>query len=117
MLWFVLFFIWIWLLIVVLGDLFRSRDMGGWGKALWAMLLIFVPYLGVFLYIVVRGHKLFERHALEAKEQDALMRRYVKDVAANGSDSAQEIKRLAQLRAQGVLTEAEFERAKAKALG
>ena len=58
MLWFFLFFIWIWLLIVVFGDIFRSHDLSGWGKALWTIFVIFLPYLGVFVYLIARGHKM-----------------------------------------------------------
>ena len=64
MLWFFLFFIWIWLLIMVFGDIFRSHDLGGWAKALWTIFVIVVPYLGVFVYLIARGHKMQE-HAIE----------------------------------------------------
>ena len=60
MLWFFLCFIWIWLLIVVFGDIFRSRDLSGWAKALWTIFVIFLPYLGVFVYLIARGHKMGE---------------------------------------------------------
>ena len=56
MLWFTLFFIWIWLLISVFADIFRSDDLGGWGKALWSLFVIVLPYLGVFVYLIARGH-------------------------------------------------------------
>jgi hypothetical protein len=55
-LYFFLFFIWIWLLIVVFGDIFRSHDLGGFAKALWVIFVIVVPYLGVFVYLIARGH-------------------------------------------------------------
>ena len=58
MLWFFLFFIWIWMLFVVFGDIFRSHDLSGWAKALWSIFVIFVPYLGVFVYLIARGHKM-----------------------------------------------------------
>ena len=61
MLWFFMFFIWIWLLIVVFGDIFRSDDLSGWGKALWTIFIIVLPYLGVFVYLIARGHKMQER--------------------------------------------------------
>ena len=77
MVWFFLFFIWIWLLIVVFSDIFRSRDMSGWGKALWIIFVIVMPYLGVFVYLIARGHKMQE-HAIDAaKAQDAAMREYI----------------------------------------
>ena len=60
MLWFFLFFIWIWILITVFADIFRSHDLSGWAKALWVIFVIFVPYLGVFVYLIARGHKMSE---------------------------------------------------------
>src|SRR5215207_2621493 len=81
MLWFFLFFIWIWLLIVVFGDIFRSRDLSGWGKALWTIFIIFVPYLGVFVYLIARGHKMGEHAAEAAQAQDQATRRYIQDAA------------------------------------
>ena len=68
MLWFFLFFIWIWLLITVFADIFRSHDMGGFAKFLWVIFVIFLPYLGVFVYLIARGHKMSE-HAMEAAQQ------------------------------------------------
>jgi Short C-terminal domain/Phospholipase_D-nuclease N-terminal len=113
-LWFFLFFIWIWLLIVVFGDIFRSRDMGGWAKGLWVIFVIVLPYLGVFVYLIARGHKMGE-HAVEAaKEQEAAQRAYIQNVAGTASSPADEIARLADLKNQGAISDAEFERLKAK---
>ena len=81
MLWFFLFFIWIWLLIIVFGDIFRSPDLSGWGKALWSIFVILVPYLGVFVYLIARGHKMQEHAMQQAQEQDAAMRQYVQNAA------------------------------------
>ena len=67
-LWFFLFFIWIWLLIVVFGDIFRSHDLSGWAKALWIIFIIIVPYLGVFVYLIARGHKMQE-HAMKRRRR------------------------------------------------
>jgi len=118
MLWFFLFFIWIWLLIVIFGDIFRSDDLSGWGKALWSIFIIFLPYLGVFVYLIARGHKMQEHSAQAAQAQDAAMRQYVQNVAGSpGGGAADEIARLADLRDRGVINEAEFQQAKAKALG
>ena len=73
-LWFVMFFIWIWLLIIVFSDIFRSHDLGGFAKAIWILFVIIVPYLGVLVYLIARGHKMQE-HAMEAaKAQDQAMR-------------------------------------------
>jgi hypothetical protein len=83
MLWFFLFFIWIWMLIAVFSDIFRSPDLSGWGKALWSIFIIVVPYLGVFVYLIARGHRMHE-HALQAAaDQEQAFRGYVKDVTAS----------------------------------
>jgi Short C-terminal domain/Phospholipase_D-nuclease N-terminal len=116
-LWFFLFFIWIWLLVVVFGDIFRSHDMNGWVKALWVIFVIVLPYLGVFVYLIARGGKMQEHAVEQAQRQDAAMRQYVQSVSSgSGASSADEIAHLAQLRDQGVISEAEFQQAKAKAL-
>jgi hypothetical protein len=117
MLWFFLWFIWIWLLIVVFSDIFRSPDLSGWGKAIWTIFVVILPYLGVFVYLIARGHKMHEHAAANARDQDAAMRQYVQSVAkSDGHGAAEEVTRLADLRDKGVLTEQEFQQAKAKAL-
>ncbi len=114
MLWFVLFFIWIWLLITVFADIFRSHDMGGFAKFLWVIFVIVVPYLGVFVYLIARGHKMSE-HAMEAAQaQDAAARAYIQQAAGTSGSAADELARLADLKAQGVITDAEFQQMKAK---
>jgi hypothetical protein len=114
MLWFFLFFIWIWLLIAVFGDIFRSHDLGGFAKFVWIFFVIVVPYFGVFVYLIARGHKMHE-HALEAAQaQDAAQRAYIQQAAGTGASSADELARLADLKAQGVIDDAEFTRLKAK---
>jgi Short C-terminal domain/Phospholipase_D-nuclease N-terminal len=117
MLWFFLFFIWIWLLIVIFGDIFRSDDLSGWGKALWSIFIIVLPYLGVFVYLIARGHKMQEHSVKDAQAQDAAFRSYVQNVAGSGGSAADEIARLADLRDRGVISEVEFQQAKAKAIG
>jgi hypothetical protein len=117
MIWFFLFFIWIWLLIMVFSDIFRSHDLGGWGKALWVIFIIVIPYLGVLVYLIARGHKMHD-HAVEAAQaQDAAMRAYVRDAAGSGGSPADELSRLADLKSKGVIDDAEFERLKAKVVG
>lgn len=117
MLWFFLWFIWIWLLIVVFTDIFRSSDLGGWGKAGWTIFCVLLPYLGVFVYLIARGHKMQQHAQDNARAQDAAMRQYVQEtVKSDGKSSADELARLGELRAKGVLTEEEFQTAKAKAL-
>ncbi len=114
MFWFFLFFVWIWLLILVFGDIFRSRDLSGWGKALWTIFVIVVPYLGVFIYLIARGHKMSEHEAQAAQAEDAAARAYVQEAAA--PSAADELARIADLKARGVIDDDEFERLKAKAL-
>jgi hypothetical protein len=115
MIWFFLFFIWIWLLITVFADIFRSHDLGGFAKALWVIFVIFIPYLGVFVYLIARGHKMHE-HAEEAyKTQTEAQQAYIRQ-AAGTAGPADELARLADLRDKGTITEAEFQSLKAKAL-
>ena len=117
MLWFFMFFIWIWLLIIVFSDIFRSHDLSGWAKALWTIFVIFLPYLGVFVYLIARGHKMSEHAAAEAKARDEAARAYIQNTVGSGStSSADELAKLADLKAQGVISDAEFEQLKAKAL-
>jgi hypothetical protein len=117
MLWFFLFFIWIWLLIVVFSDIFRSQDLSGWAKALWTILVIFLPYLGVFVYLIARGGKMQGHAVQDAQAQDAAFRQYVQSAAnSSGTSTADEISQLVDLRTKGVITEEEFQQAKAKAL-
>ena len=116
-LWFFMFFIWIWLLIIVFSDIFRSHDLSGWAKAAWTIFIILVPYLGVFVYLIVRGHKMSEHAAAEAKAQQEAFNKYVRETAGTGTSTADELERLSKLHEQGVLDDAEYATAKAKALG
>ena len=116
MLYFFLFFIWFWLLIVVFSDIFRSDDLGGLAKALWVIFVIVVPYFGVFVYLIARGRKMSEHAAQAAKAQDAAQRAYIQNAAGAAPSTADELSRLADLKAQGVISDAEFEQAKAKAI-
>jgi cbb3-type cytochrome oxidase subunit 3 len=114
---FFLWIIWIWILIVVFIDIFRSRDLSGWAKALWFLFVLFIPLIGVLVYLIARGGKMHERAAAQAQQQDAQFRRYVQDAAADSSAStADQLSKLADLRDRGVITSEEFEREKAKVL-
>jgi hypothetical protein len=114
MLWFFVFFIWIWLLIVVFSDIFRSHDLSGWGKALWSIFVIVLPYLGVFVYLIARGHKMSQHAAEAAQQQEASLRQYVQQAAT--TSSADELTKLADLKAKGIIDDAEYARLKAKVL-
>jgi uncharacterized membrane protein YcjF (UPF0283 family) len=117
MLYFFLFIIWIWLLIMVFMDVFRSHDMGGWAKALWVIFIIVLPFLGVFVYLIARGGSMHERAAAQAAEQQKAFDQYVKQAAGTpGESSADQLHKLADLKSQGVLSDAEFEAQKAKIL-
>jgi ABC-type multidrug transport system fused ATPase/permease subunit len=116
MLYFFLFIIWIWLLIMVFMDIFRSHDMGGVAKALWVIFIIILPFLGVFVYLIARGGKMHERAAQQAAEQQKAFDQYVKQTAGSGDTSADQLSKLADLKAQGVLSDAEFDAQKAKIL-
>jgi len=117
MLWFFLFIIWIWLLIMVFSDIFRSHDIGGGVKALWCIFVIIVPFLGVFVYLIARGGKMQQRSMRDAAEQKNQFDAYVRQTAGtSGTDVASQLNELANLKAQGVLTDAEFEAQKAKVL-
>jgi hypothetical protein len=115
MLWLFLWIIWIWLLIVVFTDIFRSDDLSGWGKALWTIFVIVLPYLGVFVYLIARGHKMQQRAVHDAQAQDAAAREYIQSIAST-SGAADELAKLADLRDRGVISQAEFDQAKAKTL-
>jgi hypothetical protein len=120
MLWFFLFFIWIWLLIVVFGDIFRSRDLSGWAKALWVIFVVVLPYLGVFVYLIARGQKMSEHAAEAAQAQDAAARQYIQSAVGQdgqgGASAADELAKLADLKAKGVIDDAEYASLKAKVL-
>jgi ABC-type multidrug transport system fused ATPase/permease subunit len=117
MLWFFVFFIWIWLLITVFADIFRDHEMSGWAKAAWVIFVIIFPYLGVFVYLIARGGSMAKRAAASQQRADEQFKQYVQSAASTGSGSAaDELARLADLKAKGVITDAEFEQAKAKAL-
>jgi hypothetical protein len=114
--WFTMFFIWIWLLILVFSDIFRSHDLNGWTKAIWTIFVIVVPYLGVFVYLIARGHKMGEHAAADAKAADAAQREYIQQVVSNSGSPTEELAKAAELKEKGLLDDAEFAAMKAKIL-
>src|ERR1700745_437496 len=100
MLYFFLFFIWIWLLITVFADIFRSSDLSGWGKALWSIFVIVLPFLGIFVYLIARGGKMGERAFQQAQDQDAAAREYIRGVTT--TSPGDQLAQLADLHAKGV---------------
>jgi ABC-type multidrug transport system fused ATPase/permease subunit len=115
MLWFFLFFAWIWVLISIVGDIFRSDDMGGFAKAMWLVFVLLLPLLGVLAYIIARGDGMTRRNIQRASEQEQAARAYIQDAAR--VSPADELAKLADLRSSGVITEEEFAAQKAKLLG
>ena len=110
-------FLWVaWIMLVfhVLVDVFRS-DMGGFSKALWAIFVIVVPWLGVLIYIIANGDKMTGRSIAAAQQQQAQMDAYIRETAASGG-TAEELTKLAALRDQGVISADEFESQKSKLL-
>jgi membrane protein implicated in regulation of membrane protease activity len=110
-----LWVIWFWILIVVFSDVFRSHDLSGWGKALWFLFVLFIPLVGVLVYLIARGGSMHERAAQQAQRQDAAFRSYVQE-AASPAGSADQLAKLADLRDRGVISAEEFTREKAKVL-
>ena len=110
-LWFTLFFLWVWTVIMVFIDVFRSRDLSGWAKALWTLFIIFLPVLGVLAYLIARGHKIGEHQLEDAQKTDEAMRGYVRSVVAT---PASDLDALASLRDRGVIDEEEYLSMKAR---
>jgi len=102
------FVVWFWLLVVIYSDLFRRHDISGWGKALWVLVLVLTSYLGIFVYLITQGRGMAERNAQQAQQARDELRRVV------GFSVADEIAKLDQLKKTGSITDAEFQRLRAK---
>lgn len=114
--WFFLFFMWIMLVFQIAGDLFRDPELSGWAKAAWLFFMIWVPYLGVLVYLIVRGKSMNERTVASMKAQEAAMQQYIQQAAGTSGGAASELAKLAELHDAGKLTDAEFAAMKAKLL-
>jgi hypothetical protein len=115
----IIFFCWvvrIWIMIVILTDVFRRRDISGWGKAAWVVFLIVLPFLGALVYLISQHDKMADRSAEAARSQQAELDHYVKSVAGDGGGAAGEIEKAKQLLDTGAITQSEFDALKAKAL-
>ena len=113
-LWFFLFFIWIMLLFRVFGDILRNTDLSGWGKALWTIGIIVLPFLGVFLYLIVNGDRMNERAEEDARRSDEATRAYIRQAAGTSASPSEELSKLADLHNAGNISDSEYEQAKAK---
>ena len=119
LLWSFWFFIWIAALMVwfrCLFDLFGDSSLSGWGKAGWAVLLIFVPWLGALIYLIARGRSMTERQIAAAEQLQAEQKEYIQQVAGASQGPAQEIARAKELLDAGTITQAEFDALKSRAL-
>jgi ABC-type multidrug transport system fused ATPase/permease subunit len=110
-----LWVIWFWILITVFIDIFRSRDLSGWAKALWFIFVLFIPMIGVLVYLIARGGKMHQRAEREAQQQQREFRSYVQETAGSATP-ADQLAKLADLRDRGVISAEEFDREKAKIL-
>ncbi|WP_331770109.1 SHOCT domain-containing protein (plasmid) [Embleya sp. NBC_00888] len=122
MMWLFLWVLWFFLLFKVIGDIFRSHDLGGWGKAGWLVFTILLPYVGVLIYLIVRGHSMNRRDVEQAKENEAAFKAYVRDAAGPTSGASttaspiDQLSKLADLKNNGTISDDEFQRAKQKLL-
>jgi cell division protein FtsX len=110
---FALLFMWIWVAIMVVTDVFRSHDLSGWAKAGWIFLIVVVPLFGVLIYLVARGDKMRQHELVDQQQQDVALQKYIRSAAATPAD---EITELEHLRDRGILDEQQFQRAKEKIL-
>jgi len=115
MLWFFMFVIWIWVLIAIFGDIFRSHDISGALKAFWVIFIVVLPWLGILIYLIARGSGMHDRAVTQAKQQQADFQQYVQETATAASP-ADQLAKLADLKSQGVITDAECDAQKAKLL-
>lgn len=115
MIWFFIWIAWLFLVFRTVVDIFRSHDLGGLAKALWLLFVVLLPYLGVFVYVIVRGREMSAREVASAKANEDHVRDYVRNVAGTPS-TADELHKLADLRDRGVIDEAEFQQQKARLL-
>jgi Phospholipase_D-nuclease N-terminal/Short C-terminal domain len=106
---------WFWLLIVIIGDVFRRRDIGGGKKTIWLIFILFVPFIGVLAYVLANSDGMAERNMERARSQRAQMDDYVRETAGSGGAAA-EIDKAKQLLDSGAISQAEFDAIKAKAL-
>src|SRR5262249_3566839 len=109
------FVVWIWILITILADLFRDRELSGWGKAAWVLFLVFIPFLTALIYLIARGSGMRERTIKAQAEAKQHFDTYVREQAHSGS-AADELHKLNDLKEKGALSAAEFDKAKAKLL-
>jgi len=110
-----LFIAWLWILFTIIGDLFRDHELSGWAKAAWVLVLIIFPFIGTLIYLIVRGQGMRDRSVREQADMRRHMDDYIRETAGSGS-SVDELQKLADLKERGAISDAEYEKAKAKIL-
>ena len=113
MFWLFILMLWFWLLITVFADLYSDKDESTGAKILWTLFVLLAPYIGVFVYLIARGHGMAERAAKRQSEAEAQFRSYVQETAGAASP-ADQLAKLADLKASGAITDAEYDSMKAK---
>ena len=113
---FFLFLIYFWLLVVVIGDLFRDHELSGWAKAVWVLFILVAPMLGVLVYLIFRGQGMGRRSAASARQAQDRFDTYVRDAAGSGQSPTQQIAHAKSLLDSGAIDQGEYDRLKAKAL-
>ncbi|MGY0017495.1 SHOCT domain-containing protein [Streptomyces sp. cg35] len=123
MLYFFLWIVWLFLLFRVVMDVFRDEELNGWGKAGWLIFCIVLPYIGVLVYVIVRGRGMGKRDVKQAQERETAFKDYIRKTAAetnggtsSGTSGTDELAKLAELHRSGALTDEEFGKAKTKLL-
>ncbi|AUY52354.1 SHOCT domain-containing protein [Streptomyces sp. CB01881] len=131
-----LWILWFFLLFKIITDIFRSEDLGGWGKAGWLILVILLPFLGVLVYVIARGRSMGERDFAQAQKSEAAFKAYIRDAATDtpgaggtgaggtgaggagggGRSHVDDLAKLADLKASGAISEEEYQKAKEKLL-
>jgi len=114
-LWVFFLIMWLWILIAIIGDLFRDHTVSAWAKVLWVIALVIVPFLTALIYIIVRGHGMAERNMKEAQRAQEQMDTYIKQTAGS-ADVGDQLHKLDELRSKGSISQEEFDAAKAKIL-
>ena len=115
--WFMLLVAWFWLLITIIGDIFRDNEMSGWGKAAWCLFVIVLPWVGVLTYLIARGRSMNERAMRTAADNERAFRQYVREASSSSTGVADELGRLADLYDQGKISAEDYEAAKRTVLG
>lgn len=116
MLWLFLWVMWFFLLFKVITDIFRDHELHGWGKAGWLILVLLLPYIGVLIYLIVRGKSMSRRDVKQAQDSEKAFQDYVQKAAGPRSSPAEELAKLSSLKEKGHLTQEEFDKAKEKLL-